>query len=195
MPKTEKRITTFGQVVFIAFAVVVDATEFILNILLIGIILNPIISIIVTGIQAGYARSKGLGSESWKVYASIGGTTVGESIPGLSLLPFFTFNAWYITHAIKKIDKTNQKAVAEQGTASTAEQERQEWIANYQLQQQDEQMQEDDEQAEEQEENSQDEPEQKANWQNDGGAGRIAPLKLKMPPEPKRNVAEQRKVA
>lgn len=131
-----------GQLVFIAFALLVDFTCFILGILVVGVIINPIISVIVTGIFLGYARAKGLGVESWKVYASTLGTAVGESIPLVNLLPFFTLNAWHIIHAVKVKEKKEQVAVETQAQAvsmDTKEQERQEWIANYQAQQQAEQ--------------------------------------------------------
>lgn len=145
-------MTGLGQVVLIAFALLVDLTCFILDILIVGVIINPIISVIVTGIFLWYARSKGLGTESWKVYASIMGTTVAESIPLINLLPFFTFNAWYITHTIKVKDKKEQKVAGAQAQAAstdTKEQERQEWIKNYEAEQQAAQEEQEEQEAEE----------------------------------------------
>jgi hypothetical protein len=137
MPKAEKKISTFGQVVFIAFAFLVDATEAILDLFLIGIIANRIIDIIVAGIFFAYVFSKGLTiAEDWKVYSSIVGTIAGEFIPGLDIAPFFTIDAWYITSRIKAKDVANQKKKAGETKSVTEEQKRQEWLKNYEQQQQ-----------------------------------------------------------
>jgi hypothetical protein len=137
MAIVKKRITTLGQVIFIGFAVTVDLVELILDLLLVGIIVNRIIDIIVAGIFFLYALAKGLTiAEDAKVFGSIGGTVIGEFVPGLDIAPFFTIDAWYITHTIKAKDKAIQKAVNETESAINAEQERQEWISNYQQQQQ-----------------------------------------------------------
>ena len=90
----------FGQYVFIAFAVMVDLTQVVLDIMLIGIIVNRITDIVVGGIFFVYAHSKGLTfREDWKIYCSIAGTVIGESIPELDMAPLFTIDAWKITSA------------------------------------------------------------------------------------------------
>lgn len=192
MPGAKKKITTFEQVVLIAFGLLVEGVQFILSILVIGVILNPIISVIVIGIFFLYARSKGLDSKSWKVYASMFGTAIGESIPLLNLLPFFALNAWRITHAIKVQDKAAEKTANEKASEDKAaeEQEQQEWIANYQMQQQ-ELVSQEEAAKEEQLESENTTPKQETMWQNDGGAGRIAPLQFKMPSGKKQSNVEQ----
>jgi hypothetical protein len=102
----------------------------------VGIIVNRVIDIVVAIIFFGYALLKGLTiAEDAKVYGSITGTIAGEFIPGLDIAPFFTIDAWYITHSIKAKDKARQQTLDEETKSVAAEQERQDWIQNYQQQQ------------------------------------------------------------
>lgn len=135
-PSPTKKISAFGQAVFIIFALFIDGLEVVLDLFVIGIILNRIIDIIVAGIFLIYATIKGLTlAEDSKVYGSIAGTIVGEFIPGLDIAPFFTIDAWYITRSIKAKDRARQSMVDGQNQSIVAEQERQDWIVNYQQQQ------------------------------------------------------------
>lgn len=132
----KKRITGFGQGVFIAFALLVDGTEAILDLFIIGAIVNRIIDIVVGGIFFLYALAKGLTiAGDSKIYGSIFGTIAGEFIPGLDIAPFFTLDAWYITRSLKAKDRAEQQAVDEETKAIVEEQGRQDWIENYQTQQ------------------------------------------------------------
>lgn len=107
-----KRITTLGQIIFITFGLLVDTTQFFLDLIYIGVIVNRVIDIAVATIFFFYTLFKGLSiSEDAKVYASIAGTVAGEFIPGVDIAPFFTIDAWYITQAIKHKDKLSKKAV------------------------------------------------------------------------------------
>jgi hypothetical protein len=184
MPTTEKKITTFGQVVFIGFAITVDVTEFLLDIVAVGLIVNRIIDAIVACIFFLYASWKGLTiAEDSKVYNSIVGTAAGEFIPGLDIAPFFTIDAWYITHSIKEKDKAHQAVLDEETKAAVAEQNRQDWVENYE-QQQAMQAQEEGAEVSMQGEPTQKTIEQEANYKNSGGVGRIKPLKIKEDTKP-----------
>jgi hypothetical protein len=135
MPKVKKKITTFGQVAFIAFAAIVDGIEILFDLLpLFGIIANRIVDIVVAGIFFVYAMAKGLTiTEDAKVYISIAGTVAGEFLPGFDIAPFFTIDAWYITRSIKAKDKAKQRVMNKKENESViAEQNRQDWITKYQ---------------------------------------------------------------
>lgn len=178
-----------GQVVFIAFAMVVDGIELILDLLVIGVIVNRIIDIVVAGIFFLYAHWKGLTlAEDTKVYGSIGGTIVGEMIPGVDIAPFFTIDAWYITHSVKVKEAAAQQAVDKETKTIVEEQKRQEWVENYQqqaAQEQNESAQTEGQEVEEQETQEQEAPEQVEFQTNKNETGRIAPLQFKMPAKPK----------
>ena len=138
-----KRITMLGQIVFIAFGLLVDGTQFFLDLIYVGVIVNRIIDIVVAGIFFLYALLKGLSmAEDAKVYASIAGTVAGEFIPGIDIAPFFTIDAWYITQAIKKKDKLTQKTAQKAVQSATDQQDRQEFVENYQQQNQENQEEE-----------------------------------------------------
>lgn len=135
-PNPKKKMSMLGQVIFIGFALLVDFLEIILDLFVIGVAANRIIDIVVAGIFFLFAAVKGLTlAEDKKVYGSIAGTIVGEFIPGLDIAPFFAIDAWYITRSIKAKDRALQQQVDEINSAAIAEQERQDWIANYEQQQ------------------------------------------------------------
>lgn len=134
-PKIKKRITLLGQILFILFAVIVDVVNAIVEIpddIFVAAITNRIIDIIVGIIFLLYAFFKGLTlSDNWGIYVSIFGTIVGEFIPVASVAPFFTLDAWYITHSLKKRDSERQKEIDRQATEILNDYKQRKWMEAY----------------------------------------------------------------
>jgi|GEM_PF-2737107 len=179
VPQTKKRISTFGQVIFIGFAILVDITEIILDAAGgIGILINRILDPVVGLIFLVYALFKGLSiSDNWAVFESIIGTIVGEFIPGFDILPFFTADAFFITHTIKNKDKARQAALEQEAQSILDEQNQQNWMREYQQNQaaQAEQDAYEEQESEEEAEEDEDSGTQRTSaiQTNSGAEGRI----------------------
>lgn len=171
-PKT-RRLTMFGQVMFIGFAMLVDAVEIILDCFVVGAVVNRIIDIVVAIIFIIYFFFKGLSViDDYGVFGSILGTAVGEFVPLLDVAPFFTLDAIIITNSIMAKDKARQKIIHEQALSIVKEKERQNWIEDYQekIIEQERDAQEEDE---EQTENEQEILNRRTTDQNEVGENRV----------------------
>jgi hypothetical protein len=178
IPKTKKRISGFGQALFIVFAILIDALEIILDAFAVGLIANRIIDIVAGILFMVYALFKGLSiADDFVTLSSIIGTIAGEMIPVIDIAPFFTIDAFWITQAIKAKDKARQKAIDDEALSIAKEQDRQNWMKNYEqeLESQEETSSEEDEVQGGDQKATRQEPTR----QDDGGAGRIAPIKPK----------------
>jgi hypothetical protein len=107
----KQRIGSFTKFLMLSVALFFDILEFILEILLIGIIFNRIITILEYLIMWLWFKLKGVSFVgNPKISGRMGGTFILEMIPFLGSLPGFTFGVW---STIKQVGKEDSVAKSE----------------------------------------------------------------------------------
>lgn len=104
----KRRIGKFTSFLMIFFALILDIIEFILALLLVGAIINRIITIFEYLIYWFWFKVKKASFAGKKM--RVAGSFVGEIIPFLGALPLFSFTVWL---AIKDVDKEDQQISAQ----------------------------------------------------------------------------------
>ena len=128
-------IVESGIVIFILF--IIDVVEFFLGIFIVSEPADIVIGLFVGMILTIYCVLRlrmGLASH-WQRYASIWGAFIAEDIPYLNIACFWTLDGIYIMHAIRNEDREAHARVVAETQAKQAEQDREEWVENYQQQQ------------------------------------------------------------
>lgn len=131
------RISLFEGGIVMAFCFIADLVEFVIGLFVVTepivLVIDVVIGLIMTAWLALYHKVPF--ASHWQRYASLLVAFIGEAIPYVDICSFWFFDAWYIVSSIRKEDKQMHDQLMQTLNAERQEQERQEWMENYEQQQ------------------------------------------------------------